>query len=124
MLLAALALLVHGASTVAQHAAAAVGFFPVPSEPTVGSFHTHGQVSHAHTDTSVGHVHHPNDHHDPDEHSDLIWSVGWAPGIMPTLAFAALSLAIVSKVEGGCLQRLSGIDPPQLSRPPSTPSIA
>jgi hypothetical protein len=125
MLLAALALLLHGANTMVQQAAAATGFFPIPATLTVGSFHSHGHVAHSHHDMSPGHVHHADDHHqDLDEHPAVIWSIGCAPGIVPAPALTTLSLVLSGKLEGTPLQHRQGVGPYRLSRPPSTPSIA
>jgi hypothetical protein len=126
MLFAVIALVLHGAGAIVASAAASIGFMPQPADAVSGSIHFHGQMGHhTHGDQAPGHVHNPADpdHLDLD-HDGQIWSVICTSAIIPMLATCAVAFGAAGTVERVPQQRLTGVKPDGLTRPPSTPSIA
>jgi hypothetical protein len=128
MLLAAIAFLHQGSLTVASQAAAAAGFMPQPAETVIGSVHVHGKVAgHVHThggENAAGHTH-DHDHDDMDEPaSTLFWALGSVTAVAPRTELVTVALNVVSAEQGLPSERLDGVEPDGLSRPPSTPNIA
>lgn len=128
MLLAAIAFLHQGSLKAASQAAAAAGFMPDAAETLIGAAHYHGKVTglvHVHEgDTSAGHTHDPAE---PDDGSGVGSIISWMLGPSAVVAQpTAIPLAVVAVTAPARFpsDRLDGIEPDGLSRPPSTPSIA
>ena len=130
MLVAMVAFVQQGAMIAASQAAASGGFMPQPATMLSGSVHFHDHLAvnvHVHGgDKGAGHVHGPADldHDDSDEAMKApVCSVGHTCAVLPAVAHAVLC-DIVRAVECLPQERLDGVEPDGLSRPPSTPSIA
>jgi hypothetical protein len=130
MLVATAAFVQQGAMIAASQAAASGGFMPQPATMLSGSVHFHDSLAvnlHVHDgDKGAGHVHGPADldHDDSDEAAKPpLCSIGHTCAVLPAVAHAVLC-DIVRADE--CLphDRLDGVEPDGLSRPPSTPGIA
>jgi hypothetical protein len=131
MLAAMAAFVQQGAMIVASQAAAAGGVMPQPATMLSGSVHFHDSLAvnvHVHGgDKGAGHVHSPADldHDESDEEGKAppLCSIGHTSAVMPTGAYVVVC-GVVRATE--CLphDRLDGVEPDGLSRPPSTPGIA
>jgi hypothetical protein len=130
MLAGMAAFIQQGAMITASQAAASGGFMPQPATMLSGSVHFHDDLAgnlHVHGgDNWAGHVHGPADldHDESDEGGPApISSVGYTCAVLPAVVYAVL-YDVVNGAE--CLphNRLDGVEPDGLSRPPSTPSIA
>ena len=127
--LAAVAFLLQGLAVSASQAAAASGLMADPAVELTGAVHFHGHLAgHVHShdgDNLAGHVHVPAET-DHDDHTDA--GPAW-PLFCPSLDIPANSA--VQDTVGVCdlmpivtTESATGLAPPSLIRPPSTPSIA
>jgi len=130
MLVAMAAFVQQGAMIAASQAAASGGFMPQPATMLSGSVHFHDNLAvnlHVHHgDKGAGHVHGPADldHDDSDEAIKApICSVGHTCAVMPAVAYAVVRVVGRAAEDVPC-DRLDGVEPDGLSRPPSTPGIA
>jgi hypothetical protein len=130
MLAATAAFVQQGAMIAASQAAASGGFMPQAATMLSGSVHFHDNLAvnlHVHgNDNGAGHVHGVADfdHDEPDEGGKApVCSVGYTSAVMPAVAYVVLC-DVVRAVESLPDDRLDGIEPDGLSRPPSTPGIA
>src|SRR5262245_30972067 len=130
MLVAMAAFVQQGAMIAASQAAASSGFMPQPATMLSGSIHFHDNLAvnlHVHDgDKGAGHVHGPADldHDDSDEAIKApVCSVGHTCAVMPAVAHAIVC-GVVRAAEYLPHDRLDGVEPDGLSRPPSTPGIA
>jgi hypothetical protein len=130
MLAGMAAFIQQGAMIAASQAAASGGFMPQPATMLSGSVHFHDELAgnlHVHGGhKGAGHVHGPADvdHDDSDEgRTAPICSIGHACAVMPAAAYAVLC-HVVRAAEHLPHNRLDGVEPDGLSRPPSTPGIA
>jgi hypothetical protein len=131
MLLAMAAFVQQGTVITMSQAAAALGFMPHPAVLLHGPAHVHDNLAghvHAHGgDHAVGHVHHgadPDDDHADDIGNAPFWSLGSTTAFIFAPGPWTPPLSVGIEIE--CLpdNRLDGIEPDGLSRPPSIPSIA
>src|SRR5262249_33486288 len=130
MLVAMAAFVQQGAMIAASQAAAAGGVMPQPAtmlsetvhfhDNLAGNLHTHGGHK------GAGHVHGPADL-DHDDAADggrpRPCSIGPTCAVLPAVAHAVLC-DVVRAAEHLPCDRLDGVEPDGLSRPPSTPGIA
>jgi hypothetical protein len=130
MLVATAAFVQQGAMIAASQAAASGGFMPQAATMLSGSVHFHDNLAvnvHVHgNDNGAGHVHGVADfdHDEPDEGGKApVCSVGYTSAVMPAVAYVVLC-DVVRAVESLPHDRLDGIEPDGLTRPPSTPGIA
>jgi hypothetical protein len=131
MLLAAAAFLLQSLVISMSQAAAAVGFIPEPAVALHGSMHYHdnlaGHVHHHGGDNASGHVHDSAPLDSSDVSSDFdgsSWTLFCACLAIPTIASLHRPAALASRLERPKPEAAVGIFPPNLIRPPSTPSIA
>lgn len=131
MLLAAIAFVHQSAVIIVSEAAASAGVMPHPAVTLSGPVHFHDDIVrqvHAHRGHNApGHVHGTGDpdHHETDESNGLpMWSLYCASAVVPILALCSVPIDVVGAVEAISNDRLVGIEPDGLNRPPSTPSIA
>jgi hypothetical protein len=129
ILLAAIALVHQGAVTAVSQAAAAIGLMPEPAVKLSEIVHYHGNLArhvHTHDGDQIGHVHDPVgiDFDGSDSRvSAAVFALGVASVIVPVAASCPLTFARAARIALPLSNRLTGIDPEALSRPPSTPSI-
>jgi hypothetical protein len=130
MLAGMAAFIQQGAMIAASQAAASGGFMSQPATMLSGSVHFHDNLAvnvHAHDgDKGAGHVHGPADldHDDSDEAIKApVCSVGHTCAVMPAVAYAVVR-GVGRAAEHLPCDRLDGVEPDGLSRPPSTPGIA
>jgi hypothetical protein len=131
MMLAAMAAFIQqGAMIAASQAAASGGFMPQPATMVSGSVHFHDHLAvnmHVHDGhKGAGHVHGPGDfdHDDSDEVIKTpVCSIGLTSAIMPAVAYIVVC-GVIHAAEQLPQDRLDGVEPDGLSRPPSTPGIA
>ena len=131
MVLAALAFTHQGAMAGVAQAAASVGVIVEPAVPVSGPVHYHGDVArhfHAHADQAdVGHTHDHGDldHDDGDKHaSPAICAIGVCCAVSASPVNCVLPVAHAIRIAPGFDAAVSGVEPDNLQRPPSTPSIA
>jgi hypothetical protein len=127
--LAAVAFLLQGLAISASQAAAASGLMADAAVELTGALHFHGHLAgHVHShdgDHSTGHVHVPTGA-EHDDHADAgsAWAL-FSPSLdIPTntsLQYLAGLFGIMAIV---MTESATGLAPPGLIRPPSTPSIA
>jgi hypothetical protein len=131
MLVAAAAFLLQSLAIAGAQIAATTGFLPEPAVAFSENVHFHGAMAvHVHNDGAdaiAGHVHDPNAPVDGDN-GGLVDAACWTL-FCPSLAVAALNgwaspSRIASRLDLLLADTASGIVPPGLVRPPSTPSIA
>jgi hypothetical protein len=129
MLAAMAAFVQQSAMIVVSEAAASFGLMPQPATTLKASVHFHDNLAvnlHVHVDHSgPGHVHGPADvDHDKVDPGGkvVVCSAGHTFAVMPILACAAI-LDSAPTVESAPIDRLIGIEPDRLNRPPSTPSM-
>jgi hypothetical protein len=124
MLLAMFAFVQQSALISASLALASAGRMSDPAVTLSGSVHYHNDLArHVHVHArhnSVGHVH---DTADIDEANTPLWSLGCTSAVIPVIAISTGSFEIVRAAERPHVH-LEGIRPDELTRPPSTPSIA
>ena len=127
MLLAMVAFVQQGAMIAASQALAAAGSMIDPAVTLSGSLHYHNSLArhvHTHGHDSLGHIHNTADiDHATDEDDAPFWSLGGTSAVISMIGIFLVSFKIVSADERPNV-RLEGIEPEQLNRPPSTPSIA
>jgi hypothetical protein len=130
MLVAMAAFVQQGAMIAASQAAASGGFMPQPATMLSGPVHFHDNLAvnvHVHDgDKGAGHVHGPADldHDDLDEAIKApVCSIGHTCAVMPAIAYAVVC-GVGRAAEYLPEDRLDGVEPDGLSRPPSTPGIA
>src|SRR5262249_9553632 len=126
MLLATMAFVQQTAMIVASQALASAGSMSDPAITLSGSVHYHNSLArHVHMHgSSAGHVHKTTDiDHDSDETHAPFWSLGYTSAVMPVMGILAVSFQVVRAQERPYV-RPEGIEPDDLNRPPSTPSIA
>jgi hypothetical protein len=130
MLVAMAAFVQQGAMIAASQAAASGGFMPQPATMLSGPVHFHDHLAvnvHVHGGhEGPGHVHGPADldHDESDETMKApVCSIGHTPAVMPAVAYAVVC-GVGRVAEHLPQDRLDGVEPDGLSRPPSTPSIA
>jgi hypothetical protein len=127
--LAAISFLLQGLAVSASQAAAASGLMADPAVELTGTLHFHGGLAgHVHShdgDHSAGHVHVPTGA-EHDDHAGI--GFAWAL-FCPSLDVPGNTALVY--VAGGCglmammmTESATGLAPPGLIRPPSTPSIA
>ena len=128
MLLAVVAFVLQGVSSVVARAAASAGVMPQPAEVMNGLVHFHGLLGHGlHTDgdNGAGHVHFPSGpHHDDPDDDTQIWSLSCTSAIVPMPAPHPVASEDIGAVEQPPHEHLAGVEPDGQDRPPSTPSIA
>jgi len=131
MVLAALAFTHQGAMAGAAQAAASVGVMIEPAVTVSGPVHYHGDVArhfHTHDDhAGAGHTHgHADrDHDDTDKHaSPTICAIGVCCAVVGLPATCVLPVAHAIRIAPGFDAPVTGVEPDNLQRPPSTPSIA
>jgi hypothetical protein len=131
MVLAALAFTHQGAAACVAQAAAATGVMIEPAVAVNGPVHYHGDVArhfHAHGDhAKAGHVHDAADADQDDSEkqaSPAVCSLGVCCAVIPIPAACGLIAASSVSVALAPPDVFSGIEPDNLQRPPSTPSIA
>ena len=131
MLLAMAAFVQQDAMIAVSQAAAFSGSFPQPAVTLSGAIHLHDNLAgHVHVHghhNKAGHVHHTADFDHPD--SDQIanpplCSLGCPSIVIPIVGGCAPLFDVVSAGERPPHDRLEGIEPEGLNRPPSTPGIA
>jgi hypothetical protein len=131
LMLAAMAAFVQQAAMIiVSQAAAAAGSMPEPAVILGGSVHFHDNLAghvHAHGgDNAAGHVHTAPDpdHSDSDELAATPFCcLSCTSAVLPVAGACALPVDVVT-AEQHADDRLAGVEPDGLSRPPSTPSIA
>jgi hypothetical protein len=129
MLAGMAAFIQQGAMISASQAAASGGFMPQPAAMLSGSVHFHDQLAvnlHVHDGQGPGHVHGPADldHDESDEAIKApVCSIGHTSAVMPAVAYAVVC-GVSRAAEHLPQDRLDGVEPDGLSRPPSTPGIA
>jgi hypothetical protein len=130
MLAAIVAFVQQGAMIAASQAAASGGVMPQPATMLSGSVHFHDNLAvnvHVHDGhKGAGHVHGPADvdHDDSDEAIKApVCSIGHTSALMPAVAYTVVC-GVIHPAEHLPQDRLDGVEPDGLSRPPSTPSIA
>jgi len=130
MLVATAAFIQQGAMIAASQAAASGGFMPQPATMLSGPVHFHDHLAvnvHVHEGhKGAGHVHGPADfdHDDSDEAVKApVCSIGLTSAVMPAIAYI-VDCDVVRAAERLPHNRLDGVEPDGLSRPPSTPGIA
>ena len=126
MLLATLAFVQQSAMIVASQALASAGSMSDPAITLSGSVHYHNSLArHVHMHgSSAGHVHKTTDiDHDSDKTHAPFWSLGSTSAVMPVMGILAVSFQVVRAHERPYVHP-EGIEPDELNRPPSTPSIA
>src|SRR5262245_26621644 len=130
MLAGMAAFIQQGAMIAASQAAASSGFMPQPATMLSGPVHFHDTLAvnvHVHGGhKGPGHVHGPADldHDDSDEAIKApVCSVGHTCAVMPAVAYAVVC-GVGRAADHLPHNRLDGVEPDGLSRPPSTPGIA
>src|SRR5262245_20897735 len=130
MLAAMVSFVQQGAMIAASQAAASGGFMPQPATMLSGPVHVHDNLAvnlHVHDgDKGARHVHSPADldHDDSDEAIKApVCSVGHTCAVMPAVAYTVVC-GVGRPAEHPPCDRLDGVEPDGLSRPPSTPGIA
>jgi hypothetical protein len=127
--LAAVAFLLQGLAVSASQAAAAAGLMADPAVELTGAVHFHGHLAgHVHShdgDNLAGHVHVPagTDH---DDHTDAgsAWAL-FSPSLdIPANGALQYSASVCDLMPMVMTESATGLAPPSLIRPPSTPSIA
>lgn len=111
-----------------SQANAAVGTMPAPSVTMSGSLHFHDQLAgHVHShggDDAAGHVHDGADHDDEEGGPSQTWNM-FGTSIASPLFMTLLSpFQVLIPVELPVAQAIVGVRPDELTRPPSTFSIA
>lgn len=130
MLAAAVAFVQQGAMIIVSQAAAFGGSMPEPAVVLSGNVHIHGELAgntHVHGGGNApGHVHHAADHDDDDVDAGrtVFWSLGCTSAVLPAMEACSVSFDVVSAIRALPQDRLDGLEPDGLTRPPSTPSIA
>jgi hypothetical protein len=126
MLAAAVAFLAQGTLIVISQAAAALGWMPQPAVTVSGPVHYHDALArhlHTHSHDVPGHVHGPADHDDDSVAAAPCVSLGAVAAIVP-LAAAPWPPVLPAVSPSPVPQRLEGVQPDGLNRPPCTPDIA
>src|SRR5262245_29156875 len=130
MLVAMGAFVQQGTMIAVSQAMASGGFMPQPATMLSGPVHFHDNLAvnmHAHDgDKGAGHAHGPADldHDESDEAIKApVCSIGHTSAVMPTVVYAVVH-GVIRAAEHLPQDRLDGVEPDGLSRPPSTPSIA
>jgi hypothetical protein len=126
--LAAFAFLLQGFAISAAQAAAASGMMADGAVELTGSLHFHGQlVGHVHShdgDNGQGHVHVPTSEHDDHADAASSWAL-FCPSLdIPANDALQYCARLSAVMEAPKAELASGLAPPGLIRPPSTPSIA
>jgi hypothetical protein len=130
MLAAAVAFVQQGAMIIVSQAAAFGGSMPEPAVALSGKVHIHDQLAchmHMHRGHNApGHVHNTADLDDDDADAGktFFWSIGCTSAVLPAMEARSVSFEVVSAIRAHPLDRLDGVEPDGLNRPPSTPSIA
>lgn len=130
MFLAVLAFMAQGALISVSQAAAAAGTMLEPAVTLSGSLHFHDRLAghvHDHGGSTVeGHVHDSSgpDHDEDGSPAPWFWSVFGVSVAVPSLTELLHPSEFIGRVERRLFERVDGIDPSALIRPPSTPSIA
>src|SRR5712691_930765 len=129
MVLAMAAFVQQGAMITLSRALASAGCIPDPAITLNGPVHFHDHLAgyvHVHgSNNAAGHVHNAAD---PDDDADgtadmSVWGIGCTSAIIPMMEALPASSKVVSA--GDCRhERVEGVEPDGLNRPPSTPSIA
>jgi hypothetical protein len=129
MLAAMAAFIQQSAMIAASEAAASCGLMPQPATMLNASAHFHDNLAvHLHVHAShngAGHVHGPTDvdHDEADEGGKaVVCSGGHIFAVMPIPIFAVLRDS-ARTVECPPIDRVIGIEPDGLNRPPSTPGM-
>jgi len=129
MLAAMAAFVQQGAMIVASEAAASFGLMPQPATMLNASVHFHDNLAvnlHVHAGhNGPGHVHGPADvDHDKADGGGqaVVCSGGHTFAVMPIPACAVIRDS-ARTVESPPIDRLIGIEPDRLNRPPSTPGM-
>ncbi|MET4451907.1 hypothetical protein [Bradyrhizobium sp. RT3b] len=111
-----------------SQANAAVGTMLAPSVALSGSLHFHDQLAgHVHShggDGAAGHVHDGPDHDDDDGGPSLNWSMFGTSIASPQFMTLLSPVEVLIPVELPLAQAIVGVRPDELTRPPSTFSIA
>lgn len=130
MFLAVLAFMSQGALISISQAAAAAGTMLEPAVTLSGSLHLHDRLAghvHDHGGSNVeGHVHDSSgpDHDGDGSPASSFWSMFGVSVAVPSLTAFVHPSDFIGRVEQPLFERVDGIDPSALIRPPSTPSIA
>lgn len=111
-----------------SQAKAAVGAMPAPSVTLSGSLHFHDQLAgHVHShggDGAAGHVHDGPDHHDDEGGPSLVWNMFGTSIASPQFMTLLSPFEVLIPVELPVALAIVGVRPDELTRPPSTFSIA
>ncbi|UPJ61529.1 hypothetical protein IVB24_07460 [Bradyrhizobium sp. 192] len=111
-----------------SQAKAAVGELPAPAVTLSGSLHFHDQLAgHVHShggDGAEGHVHDGSDHDDDEGAPSLAWDMFGASIASPQFTPLLSPFEVLIPVERPIARALVGVRPDELTRPPSTFSIA
>ncbi|MCK1402715.1 hypothetical protein IVB45_22715 [Bradyrhizobium sp. 4] len=111
-----------------SEAKATVGAMPAPSVTLSGSLHFHDQLAgHVHShggDGAEGHVHDGPDHDDDEGAPSLAWSIFGTSIASPQLITLLSPFGLLIPVELPVAPVVVGVRPDELTRPPSTFSIA
>jgi hypothetical protein len=127
--LAAVAFLLQGLAVSASQAAAASGLMADPAVELTGALHFHGHLAgHVHShdgDHAAGHVHVPSEpQHDDYADAGSPWALFCASLDMPANTGLRYFAGLCGLMAMVMTESATGLAPPGLIRPPSTPSIA
>jgi hypothetical protein len=125
MLMAMAAFVQQSALILVSQGSASIGLMPQPAVVLAGQLHFHDHLAgniHVHADSPAGHVH---DGADTDEavHA-LLCCLACTSVLVPLPGSCPIPVQQTKAVELPPTDRLIGVEPDGLNRPPSTPSIA
>lgn len=111
-----------------SQANAAVGTMLAPSVSLSGSLHFHDQLAgHVHShggDAAAGHVHDGPDHDDDEGGPSLAWNMFGTSIASPQFMTLLSPFEVLITVHLPVVRAIVGVRPDELTRPPSTFSIA